>query len=405
MRILILSQWFQPEPTFKGMPMARALRDRGHEVEVLTGFPNYPGGKLYPGYRIRPLRRETMEGIRVNRVALYPSHDANGLRRMANYLSFGASAGLIGPWLARKPDVVYVFNLVTLDFAARLFRTFRGSRIVLDVQDLWPDSVTGSGMMRNRLLLGLLSRWCRSFYRRADRLIALSPGFKRVLVDRGVPEDRIDVIYNWYGQEDQVPPDPDPELARQLGFAGRFNVVFAGTMGIAQALDSVIECARGLQDSAPDVLFTFVGSGVVEDRLKEQAEGLRNVQFLGRRLPSEMGPIFAISDALLVHLKDDPLFEITIPSKIQAYLFAGRPILCGVNGDASDIVREAGAGIPFLPQNPASLAEAILALRGLGEAGRRRMGEAGRASYQSIFSMDEGVLRMEAAFQRALAAT
>lgn len=403
MRILILSQWFQPEPTFKGLPLAKALRDRGHEVEVLTGFPNYPGGKLYPGHRVRPIRRETMEGIRVNRVALYPSHDASAVGRMLNYFSFGATTACFGPWLVRKPDVVYVFNLVTLDFASRLLRIFRGSRIVLDVQDLWPDSVAGSGMMRNRLLLGLLNRWCRAFYRRADRLIVLSPGFKRLLISRGVPEDKIEVIYNWYDQEDAVLPAPDPDTAGQLGFTGRFNVVFAGTMGKAQALEPVIECARRLRERAPDVLFTFVGGGIAVDHLKERAEGLENVQFLGRRQPSEMGAVYANADALLVHLKDDPLFEITIPSKIQAYLSVGRPILCGVKGDASDVIREAGAGVAFLPEDPASLAEAIDSLRGRGEAERQRMGENGRAFYREHFRMDEGVRRMESVFEKALA--
>src|SRR5271165_3505961 len=151
MKILMLTQWFQPEPTFKGLPLARALRDRGHEVEVLTGFPNYPGGKLYPGYRVQPWRREIMDGIRVNRVALYPSHDRNAMGRILNYLSFGATSALVGPWVVRKPDVIHVFNLVTLDVASRLLGLLKGARVVLDVQDLWPESLAASGMMNNRL--------------------------------------------------------------------------------------------------------------------------------------------------------------------------------------------------------------------------------------------------------------
>ncbi|WP_406699027.1 glycosyltransferase family 4 protein [Singulisphaera sp. Ch08] len=403
MRILILSQWFQPEPMLKGLPLAKALRDRGHEVEVLTGFPNYPGGKLYPGYRVRPMRREMMDGIRVNRVALYPSHGTSGLGRLLNYLSFGASAGLIGPWLVRKPDVVYVYNLITLGFAARLLRWFRGSKTVLDVQDLWPESVAGSGMVRNRTILGLLNRWCCAVYRRSDRLMVNSPGFKRNLVARGVDEDKIEVIYNWYDQSEAELPPPDPNLARELGFNGRFNIVFAGTMGLLQALDPVIECARRLSDRRPDVFFTFVGGGVEVDRLKALAGDLSNVQFLARRPPSAMSEIYSLADALLVHLKLDPLFAITIPSKIQAYLCAGKPILCGVPGDAADLVGRAQAGVDFLPEDSQSLEQAILRLLAMEPAERRQLGANGRAYYQEHLSVLEGVRRIESVFADAVA--
>ena len=147
MRILFLTQWFQPEPSIKGLPFAKALRDRGHEVEVLTGFPNYPGGKVYPGYRVRLWQSEIMEGIRVHRVALYPSHDKSALRRMGNYLSFALTSATIGPFLVRRPDVVYVYNLVTLGLTSRLLQLIYGCPVVYDIQDLWPDSVSGSGML------------------------------------------------------------------------------------------------------------------------------------------------------------------------------------------------------------------------------------------------------------------
>ncbi len=352
MKILMLTQWFQPEPTFKGLPLARALRDRGHEVEVLTGFPNYPGGKLYPGYRVRPWSRETMDGIRVNRVALYPSHNSNARGRILNYLSFGATSALVGPWLVRKPDVIYVFNLVTLDVAAGLLRLLRGGRTVLDVQDLWPESLSVSGMMKNRLLLGSLDRWCRAAYRHADRIITLSHGFKRHLVNRGVPEDRVEVIYNWCDEASLVLPGPDPGVARELGFAGRFNIVFAGNMGPAQALSPVIEAARRLRNRAPDVLFTIIGGGIEADQLKQSARDLPNVQFMERRPMSEVGAVLSNADALLVHLKADPLFKITIPSKIQATCLPGGRYYAASRGTrpTSYVVR--ARDCPLLPRIP-----------------------------------------------------
>ena len=236
MRILMLTQYFQPEPVFKGLPLVKALRDRGHGVEVLTGFPNYPGGRVYDGYRLRPWRREVMDGIPVNRVAHYPSHDRSGVRRMLNYLSLGASAGVVGPWLVQKPDVIYAFSLITLGPAARWLRRLKGAKIVFDVQDLWPESVAGSGMLSNRLFLRILDRWCRLEYRKADRLVVLSPGFKRNLMARGIPEAKIDVVYNWCDEDSIAVPPRDPRLAEAWGFAGRFNVVFAGNLGRMQGL-------------------------------------------------------------------------------------------------------------------------------------------------------------------------
>jgi colanic acid biosynthesis glycosyl transferase WcaI len=404
MKILFLTQWFHPEPHFKGLPLAKALRDRGHEVEALTGFPNYPGGILYPGYRVYPWQRETLDGIRVHRTALFPSHDRSGLRRTLNYASFAAGAALAGPWLVRAPQVIYVYNLITLMPAARAIRRLRGGKIVLDVQDLWPESVAVSGMMRNRALLRLLDGWCRAEYRRAERLTVLSPGFKRRLAARGVSESRIDLIYNWCDEDAIAPGRTDEELAKRLGFAGRFNVVFAGTMGAAQSLGVVVEAARRLESRAPDILFTLVGGGTEVERLKKASAGLRNVQFLPRRPVSEIGAVLASADAMLVHLKNDPLFEITIPSKIQAYMHIGKPILCGVKGDAADVIHEANAGIAFQSDDPDALAEAVLSMRNLGPAQRRRMGTDGRAYYRANMAFSIGVRRLEQAFQRAVGA-
>lgn len=387
---------------FKGLPFARALRDQGHSVEVLTGFPNYPGGKLYPGYRIRPFARETVDGISVVRVPLVPSHDQSGLKRIANYLSFGASAAILGPMLVRRPDVIYVYNLVTLALAWRILRWMHGCAVVLDVQDLWPESVAASGMMKSRLLGKTLSWWCRSAYRSPDRITVLSPGFKRRLEGDGVPPEKIEVIYNWC---EELPVDLSEserkKLADEAGFTGRFNVLFAGTMGKAQALDAVIEAARQVQREAPEVLFSFLGGGVEVERLKAKAAGLANVRFLARRTPAEAFALASVADALLVHLKDDPLFAITIPSKTQAYLHAGKPILMGVSGDAADLVKEADAGLCFEPENPAAIAEAVVRLARMPSPERERLGENGREFYFTRLTFDRGVRRFDDIFSAA----
>ena len=180
MRILILTQWFDPEPTFKGLLFARELAARGHEVEVLTGFPNYPDGKVYPGYRIRPWVREKIDGINVLRVALYPSHNKSGLNRVFNYLSFAFSAAVIGSALIRKPDVMYVYHPpITVGFAAIVIGFLRRTPFIYDICDLWPDTVGASGMMSNPMALSLIGKWCNYVYRRAQHVTVVSPGFKR----------------------------------------------------------------------------------------------------------------------------------------------------------------------------------------------------------------------------------
>ncbi|HNT74561.1 MAG TPA: glycosyltransferase family 4 protein [Anaerolineae bacterium] len=402
MKVLIVSQWFQPEPTFKGLPFAQALVARKHTVEVLTGFPNYPGGKLYPGYRVRLWQRETMDGVRVNRVALYPNHDQSGLRRMFNYLSFALSSMLIGPWLVSKPDVIYVYNLVTLGPAAFLLRRLFGAKVILDVQDLWPESVINSGMLNNHTLLRWLSAICIGVYRRADWLTVLSPGFKQALVERGVDEDKIEVIHNWCDETAQKPAPRDEALAQELGFKDHFNILFAGTIGVVQGMDTVLDAAQICHDRVPDAQFVFIGGGVERSRLETRAAemGLINVLFLPQQTPEAMGRFYALADALLVHLKDDPLFRITIPSKTQTYLYMGKPIIMALEGDAADLVRQAGAGLLCPSQDPVALAETVAKLAALTTEQREWMGQSGAEYYAQNLSMAAGVARFERRMQR-----
>ena len=404
MRILFITQWFDPEPTFKGLAFARELASRGHEVEVVTGFPNYPGGKLYPGYRMRLRQIELVEGVRVVRVPLYPSHDGSSVRRAVNYLSFGLSAAVLGLPVVRQPDVAYVYHPpATTAFPAIVARALRRLPFVYDVQDLWPDSIRATGMLRRGFGLRLVERWCEITYRLADRLVVLSPGFRNALVERGVPPEKISVIYNWCDEGEIHPRPPDQELARALGLAGRVNVIFAGNMGLAQALESVLECALLCRETMPEVQFVFVGSGLDRGRLEERARsmGLPNVLFLPARPVEEIGPVLALADALLVHLKDDPLFRITVPSKTQAYLAAGRAIIMAVQGDAAELVTQAGAGICCRSEDPEALAAAIQQLVQLGRQARQRMGTAGRRYYEENLSFSAGVTKFERVFEAA----
>jgi lipopolysaccharide/colanic/teichoic acid biosynthesis glycosyltransferase len=402
MRILMLTQWFEPEPSFKGLQFARKLAERGHDVQVLTGFPNYPGGKLYPGYSIHVWQKEMVGGgIDVARVPLYPSHDRSGFRRALNYLSFAVSAAILGPVLRRRPDVIYAYHPPgTVGLPALLLSWWFSVPLVYDVQDLWPDTIAATGMLANRVALAVMDRVCRFVYRHADRVVVLSPGFRRALIERGVLPSSIDVIYNW--APDQIAGAPDGGDRRR---GGEFRVVFAGVMGMAQALGTVLDAARECAALAPKARFVLVGGGVDRERLERRAAEMQltNVEFVPLQPLSAMPAILKHADALLVHLKNDPLFSITIPCKTQAYLAAGRPIIMAVSGDAAELVMRAGAGVPAKPEDPHSIAQAVRRLADLPVAERERMGAAGMAFYARELSIDHAVDRFEEVFTVAAA--
>lgn len=397
MRILFLTQWFDPEPSFKGLQFALALQARGHSVQVLTGFPNYPGGKVYPGYRIRLWQREVMQGVPVLRVFLYPSHSRSAIGRVLNYLSFALSAAVLGPLLVKSADVAYVYHPpATVGLPALALKYLRRIPFVYDVMDLWPDTLTATGMVNGSLTLRLVGRWCQHVYRAADQIAVVSFGFRQRLMERGVSADKLRVIFNWA----HALPVAMPEAALESSLAGKFVVLFAGNLGAAQGLDSVLDAAKLTQERHPEVCFAFVGSGVEEPRLRQRAvsEGLTNVVFLGRRPPEAMGGVYAWAAALLVHLRADPLFDITIPSKTQAYLAIGKPILMGCRGDAADLVRAAGAGIVFAPEQAAALAQAVEELLSLPESARESLGASGRSYYEAHLSLAAGVQAFEGQF-------
>jgi glycosyltransferase involved in cell wall biosynthesis len=399
MRILMITQLFQPEPNhLKGLAFAKELVRLGHEVEILTGFPNYPGGKIYPGYRQRWYQRETIEGISIVRVPLYPDHSSSGFRRILCYLSLALSACIPGLFLVRRPDVVHVYQgPATLALPAILLRLLRSVPYILDVQDLWPESVTSSGMLAMPGLTFFLNKWCNLAHRLATGIVVLSPGYTRMLTARGVEASKISVVYNWCDESQMYTPAGGNRTGNHFGLAGRFTIVYAGNLGRVQALDAVLEAAYLLREECPDVLFVFVGDGTDADRLKEivSSKGLDNVRFIPRQPVSEVGAILENADALLIHLRDDPLCRVGIPQKTQAYLAAGRPVIVAVNGDTADLVLEAKAGISCEPEHPEGIAAAVKRLYGLSSEERQQMGRNGLAFYRRHLAFSVGTRRME----------
>lgn len=373
---------------------------RGHSVTTITGLPNYPTGKIYPGYHQRPWQREERDGVRVLRLPLYPSHDRSALRRIINYISFAASASCLGPFLCGSADIMWVYHPpLTIGIPAWWIGLTRRIPFVYEIQDMWPETVAATGMMVNASALRMLGGMAHKIYKCAAAITVISPGFKRNLIAKGVPEDKIHIIPNWADEDIYRPVPPDPNLAAEYGFTGRFNIVFGGNLGAAQAMQNVLAAAALLRD-VPAVQFVLIGDGVDEVPLRRQADeqGLKNVRFIGRQPADRMPYFFALADALLIHLKNDPLFEITIPGKTMAYLACARPIICSVAGDAADIVRDAGAGLTCPPEDPRALAQAIRELYALPVEKRKAMGQAGRTVFLEKFERMKLVKRYENLF-------
>ena len=400
MRILIYTQFCTPEPVFKSVPFARELANRGHEVRIVTGFPNYPGGKVYEGYKVRLWQKEEIDGIPILRTPLYPSHDASAVRRLINYSTFAASSS-IPVWWGWKPDIIYIYTLVTQSLVGAVARVLRGVPTVVDVQDIWPDSVFQSGMAGG-WMKPALTPLCNAAYNTATQLVASSPGMAQLLMERVRPRRPVEVIYNWCDERELLAFRSNGAQASDFESGDWFNVVFAGNLGLVQGLDRVIDAAAIVHAINPKIRFVFMGKGVALEQLKIRATQTapHNTLFLQARPPKEAGPVLQQADALLVHLQKNPLFKITVPSKMQAYMAMGRPIVMGVEGDAADLVSRADAGIVVEPESPDKLAQAVIELAALPADRLKTMGRNGMSFYQRELSLETGVTRFEEIFQR-----
>lgn len=391
-KILFLTQWFDPEPIMKGKKFAQGLKAAGYDVEVATGFPNYPSGKLASGYRLKPYQLDEMDGLRVHRLWLHPSHDRSSLGRAANYLSFFLSALIFLVFQARRFDAIYVYHPpITVGLAAALSGVVTRRPFILEVQDLWPESVGASGMKGSDRLASILGPLCKFVYQRASVVVGQSRGMTERLVDRGVPRCKAFTVFNWADEEFACASgrlDMGP-----LEFKGHFNLVYGGNIGRVQGLDILVRAAVIAGRKVPILQLTLIGEGVDRDRIAALISklGAENVKLRPGVTPDLIGDVFEAADALVLHLLDDPLFDITIPSKTQFYLAMGKPVLIGVRGEAAEIVKQAGAGISVEPENVEAMAGAMVEISRMSLTERHAMGRRAREAYASQYSFEEGI--------------
>lgn len=393
MRVLIVSQYFWPE-NFRINDVACGLRDLGHEITVLTGLPNYPDGHFYANYGLQGPWRETHEELHIIRSPLMPRGRGGGLRLTLNYLSFVVGSIVFGlPRLRGSFDVILVFepSPVTVALPALLLKALRGTPVLFWVQDLWPESLSATGMVRNRLALAAVASLVRFIYRRCDRILIQSRAFRAPIRALGADERHIVYLPNSaeaFYHPIELPADAPEHASLPVGF----RIVFAGNIGAAQSFDTIIEAADLLRD-VNDVQWIILGDG----RMRETAEaevakrGLAaRVHFLGRHAPDTMPRFFSLADALLVTLRRDPIFAATLPSKLQSYLACGRPIIAALDGEGARVLEESGGGISVPSGDARALANAVRRLRNASVEERTAMGERGRAYFEAEF--DRGML-------------
>lgn len=393
MHILVVSQYFWPE-NFRINDLVAGVVDRGHRVTVLTGIPNYPEGRFFDGYGVLCNTSHRYQGATVIRVPILPRGKGGGTRLALNYLSFVLSASVWGPLRCRdRYDVIFVFgpSPVTVALPALLLKSLCKVPVMFWVQDLWPESLAATGAVKSRLLLDAVAGMVRFIYRRCDRILITSQSFREsVEYQAGSPES---IVYFPQSAEDVFRPNVEKQPLEALASVpSGFRIMFAGNIGVAQDFRTIIDCAERLKNYN-DIHWVIVGDGRMR-KWAERETGIRglnaNIHFLGRHPLEEMPAFFSHADGLLVTLKKEPIFALTIPAKVQSYLACGRPIIAALDGEGAKIVVEAGAGFTCPAEDPDALVEAVLKLYRMPKDQRDLMGLSGRKYYETHF--DRGVL-------------
>jgi glycosyltransferase involved in cell wall biosynthesis len=388
MRLLIITQYFWPE-NFRINDLAREFYKRGHTVTVLTGLPNYPAGSFSSGYSLNGPYREQYEGVDVIRCPLIPRGSGSGMRLVLNYLSFAVSATVRALLACRTSyDAIFVYepSPVTVGLPAVALKLATKTPVLLWVLDLWPESVLATQAIRSPLVLGWIEGMVRFIYRHCDRILVQSQAFVAHVERQLVRSENIRYFPSWaetiYEAADGRLPAPE-----NVNFPEGFRVMFAGNVGAAQNFETILTAAERLK-SRRDIHWIIVGDGRMLSWVQAEVERRRlsgTVHLLGRHPLETMPAFFAQADALLVTLRSEPIFALTIPGKVQSYLASGRPIIAALDGEGSRIIQEAEAGVVCPAESPEALADAVVRLAETPKEARELMGRRGLEYYRAHF--------------------
>lgn len=386
MKILFFSHYFYPEgnaPASRVYEMAKEWVKSGHEVTVITCAPNVPDGIVYDGYKNRWRSKETIDGIEVVRVWTYLAANKGTFKRMLNFVSYMVMAIFAGLF-RKRPDVVIATSpQFFCGWAGVIVSKLRRLPFILEIRDLWPESIIAVGANLGKRTIRILEKLEDWMYRSADQIVTVGEGYKQRLLEKRVPDSKIRIIMNGLNTELFVPTVPDQTLIEEWGLTGKFICSYSGTIGMACGLEVVIDAAEQLKKAGDnEVIFLLVGDGAHRADLEAQAKTkkLDNVIFTGRQPKSLMPAFLSVSDVSLVHLKKSDLFTTVIPSKIFESAGMSCPILCGVPGFASKLVKDANAGLIFESEDAEGLLDGLIQLKtnndlakNLGKSGREFM--------------------------------
>ena len=400
LKILIVSQYYWPE-NFRITDLANELTAKGHEVTVLTGMPNYPTGVLYDGYSSWwRKRREVIQGVSIYRVPLFLRRKSKSWQLALNYLSFVFSACCLAPWLLRKKnfDVVFTYGVspVTVGIPAIIMGRLKKSPIFFWIQDLWPESLVATGAVKSSRILSAVSWMVKKIYLGCDFILVQSKSFIEPAIAVGAERRKIKYFPNWAEllyQPKEVEALADERL--DIPDSG-FIVMFAGNLGAAQSLDTIIHVAELLKHE--DIHWVFLGDGRRRAWLQNEVDSkkLNKVHILGSRPMETMPSYFALADVMLVTLKDDPIISATIPGKVQSYLACGRPIVGALNGAGAEAINNSGAGYSVPSGDVIGLSQAILEMSNMSDIELNKKGLAARKYYEQNFDRDMLIYQLEA---------
>jgi len=398
-KLLVITQYFWPE-SFRINDLVSGLKERGHEVRVLTGVPNYPGGKIFTDYSLfKPSKEIYKDNIPVFRVPLIPRGKGSKLSLIFNYISFVISACLFGPFRRLgSVDLIFIYepSPITVCLPALLLKKLKSAPIMFWMQDLWPESLSATGAIRSEKILKMVGILVRLIYRGCDRILIQSRAFIEPVMRQGGEQNRIFYFPN-SAEELYEPVKLESNASERAIMPDGFCVTFAGNIGAAQSFETILDAAELLKEQQ-NVHWVVIGDGRmypwVADQVKRRKLS-RTVHLLGRH-PAEMMPrYFALSDALLVTLKKQPIFALTIPSKIQSYLACSRPIIAALDGEGARIVEEANAGVSCPAEEPSKLADAVMSLFRMDRTARDAMGQRGRDYFNHNFERNMLLDRLE----------
>jgi glycosyltransferase involved in cell wall biosynthesis len=393
MRVLFLTHYFHPEgnaPGTRVYELCRRWVAMGHDVTVITGVPNVPNGVAYDGYENKCFQKERVDGIETIRVWTYLAANKGTTRRILNYLSLMLTA-TIAALFVRKPDLVIATSpQFFCGWAGVWVARLRRIPFILEVRDLWPESIVAVGAMRAGRWLRFLEWLEKRMYAAATRIVTVGAGYREQLIDRGVAAERIDIVPNGVDRGLFSDRGGGAALRDRYGLGGAFVCSYIGTIGMGSGLEVVLRAARLLRDEGrDDIAFALVGDGAVREALEQKAkrEGLEQIVFTGRQDKRTMPDFLSMADACLVHLVRRDLFRSVLPSKIFEAAAMKKPIILGVEGSAAQVVREADAGICIEPENEAELVEAVKRLAHEPDLAGR-LGQAGFESIAVVYDYD-----------------